>query len=75
MNGDKRKRDKSDDMRRNASGYADPTAYEAYKNIRKERGYEAHKVIKTLQNVAHLAGFEIVGRIVIRDVRTGETYK
>lgn len=74
MSDNKRKRDKSDDMRRNGSGYSDPTAYEAYKNIR-NKDYEAHKVIKTLQNVAHLAGFEIVGRVTIRDVRTGETYK
>ena len=57
----------------NAEGYHDPTAYEAIKNIEKdERDILARKVIKTLQNVAHLAGFDIVGKITLRDHKTGE---
>ena len=60
----------------NASGYYDPAPYEAIKNIERERDSErgklARKVIKTLQNVAHLAGFDIVGRIVLRDHKTGK---
>lgn len=59
----------------NGSGYYDPTPYKAINNIRQDREYTARKVVKTLQNVAHLAGFEIVGRISIRDTETGEEYR
>ena len=59
----------------NGSGYIDPTPYQALKNIRKDRDRMASKVIKTIQSVAHLAGFEIVGRISIRDTETGEEYR
>lgn len=65
-----------DDLSRNGSGYADPTAYKAIRNVTKEsRERLAGKVVKTLQNVAHLAGFEIVGRITLRDVQSGKDYK
>lgn len=62
-----------DDMRRNGSGYSDPTAYGAFKNISKSRKSLAYKVIRTLYNVSHLAGFEVV-EIRIRDTTTGKVY-
>ena len=63
-----------DELKRNGSGYYDPTAYKAMKNITKEEK-KVLKVIKTLQSVAHLAGFEIEGRIVLRDKETGEVWR
>lgn len=63
------------DIKYNGSGYNDPTAHKAYQNIRKSRGVIANKTIKTLQNVAHLAGFDIVGRLVLRDNQTGEEFR
>ena len=62
------------DLKRNGSGYYDPTAYKAMTNIAKEEK-RVIKVIKTLQIVAHLAGFEIEGRIVLRDKETGEVWR
>ena len=59
----------------NESGYYDPTPYEAIRNIdqeNRERDILARKVIKTIQNVAHLAGFDIVGKVTLRDNKTGE---
>ena len=59
----------------NASHCYDPTAYKAIKNVdreNKEREILAKKVIKTIQNVAHLAGFDIVGRITLKDNKTGK---
>ena len=59
----------------NASHCLDLTAYEAINNVDlelKEREKMAKKVILTIQNVAHLAGFDIVGRIVLRDHKTGK---
>ena len=60
------------DDKRNNKGYYDPTPYKAIKNIT-SRKYLAHKVIKTIYNVAHLAGFR-VEEIRIRDESTGEEY-
>lgn len=65
----------------NASGCYDPTPYQAIKNIEREerlnddRREIARKVIKTLQNVAHLAGFDIVGRITLVDNKTGKEWR
>jgi hypothetical protein len=65
----------------NASGCYDPTPYQAIKNIEREeqlndeRGILARKVIKTLQNMAHLAGFDIVGRITLLDKKTGKEWR
>ena len=67
--------------RYNGSGYYDPTPYQAIQNIEREderdnaRGILARKVIKTLQNVAHLAGFNIVGRITLVDNETGKEWR
>jgi len=66
--------DRKNDLRFNGSGYYDPTPYEAIKHI-SEREKLSGRVVRTLQNVAHLAGFEIVGRIQLRDKESGEIYK
>ena len=61
--------------RYNSSHCLDLTAYEAINNVdreNKERDELAKKVIKTIQNVAHLAGFDIVGRITLMDRKTGK---
>lgn len=63
-----------DEMSKNGSGYVDPTARDAYYNIRKDKTKLVSKLVKTLQNMTHLAGFEIVGRVKLRDVTTGEEY-
>jgi hypothetical protein len=60
----------------NASHCYDPTPFKAINNISREHDKEreilAKKVIKTIQNVAHLAGFDIVGKITLREHKTGE---
>lgn len=63
-----------EDYKRNGSGYYDPTAYKAIKNVT-ESEKNVSKVIKTLQAVAHLAGYEIEGRIVLVDKETGEIWR
>ena len=61
----------------NCEGYKDPTADEAIGHVMKEtkKNDKAAKLIKTLQSVAHLAGFDIVGRIKLREHGTGRTYE
>lgn len=69
-------------MDKNAEGYADPTAGAAYNNIRREeklRDAETMGVISRLipviKQTAELAGFEVVGRITLRDKSTGKEWK
>lgn len=69
-------------MDRNAEGYHDPTAFEACKNIIKEeraaegdRLYKIGLLIPILRDAAELAGFEIIGRIPLRDIETGKEYR
>ena len=63
----------------NDEGYNDPTAETAIGHVmneqKKRRNDQATKTIKTLQNVAHLAGFDIVGRIELREHRSGRIFK
>jgi hypothetical protein len=63
-----------DELKRNASGALDPTAEKAIKNVLSGEKRVA-KTIKTLQSVAHLAGFHIEGRIVLRDRETDEIWR
>ena len=63
----------------NDEGYSDPTAEQAIGHVmteqRKRRSDQETKTIKTLQNVAHLAGFDIVGRIELREHKSGRIYR
>ena len=61
------------DLRRNASGYVDPTAYQAIKNI--EREDEFHKLLHTIFEICELSGFRIEGRIVLVDEVTGKVWR
>lgn len=67
---------------RNAEGYNDPTTGEALDNIaREERQRESARLtviselIPILKKTAELAGFEVVGRIVLLDKETGKKYR
>lgn len=65
------------DIRKNAEGYSDPTAYEALKKIDKEKEEDErfHKLLHTLFYICELADFQIEGRIVLTDKRTGRTWR
>lgn len=70
-------------MYKNAEGYSDPTPGEAMSNIRKEqRQQEAterlaviSRLIPVMKQTAELAGFEVVGRITLKDKETGREYR
>lgn len=63
-----------DDLRKNAEGYSDPTAYEAMKNMEKE-DERFHKLLYTIFYLCDLAGFEVEGRIVFVDKKTGRIWR
>lgn len=62
------------DLRRNASGYSDPTAYEAIKNTEMD-DYRFHKLLHTIFDICELSDFKLEGRITLVDQRTGKVYK
>ena len=62
----------------NASGYPDPTAYHALEPIiREEQELEkrVHNLVNVLKFIVGWAGFEFIGRIQIRDKKTGKEFK
>lgn len=69
-------------MEKNSEGYPDPTAGAAWNNIRRgERQQEAERLtvisslIPVMKQTAELAGFEVVGRITLKDKSTGKEYR
>lgn len=61
------------DLRKNGSGYNDPTAYEAIKNNQSEIRF--YKLLHTIFHICELAGFQLEGRVILKDKRTGIIYK
>ena len=70
--GDKR------DLKYNQNGYVDPTAYEAISNVikeEKELDKKVHNLINVLKFIIDWAGFELIGRIEIRDKKTRKEFR
>lgn len=72
------------DLKRNASGYYDPTAYKAIvhadaeieKNRKKNTDEERYrKLIGCILRMCELSEFSIEGRVVLKDNRTGKIWK
>ena len=63
-----------DRARYNASGYKDLTAHDAIKAVSK-REQQVHQYIKTVKVLAESFEFEIVGRVEVRDKRSGVVYR
>lgn len=69
------------DIRKNGSGYYDPTAYKAIKSVdsgkkHKSKDLERYeKLIKLIFEVCELAGFHLESRIVVKDKKTGRIWR
>lgn len=61
--------------RKNAEGYSDPTAYEALRNIETKEDERFHKLLYAIFDICELAGFEIEGRIVLIDKKSGRVWR
>jgi len=62
----------------NSEGYPDPTAYHGEKAVRKEEQElekRAMRAVGMIKLLMEFAGFQIVGRITLRDVKTGKEFK
>ena len=61
------------ELKRNASGYIDPTAYTAIKNA---ESIERHKkLLGCIFRICELSDFYVEERLVLRDKRTGKVYR
>lgn len=65
---------RDDEIRKNASGYSDPTAYMAIKNVENE-DERFRKLLDTIFNICELSDFHLEERIVLRDKNTGKVYR
>lgn len=63
------------DLRKNASGCDDPTPYAAIKHIEEEDHIRFCKLLHTIFHVCELAGFELEGRITLKDRKTGKIWR
>ena len=64
--------------KRNSERYADPTAYQAMKNIivaEREVKKKSDNLIGAMKLLADVAGFEIVGRICLRHKESGKEFR
>ena len=61
-------------LKRNGSGYSDPTAYEAIKNMQDESD-RFHKLLDVIFNICELSGYHLEERIVVRDKKTGKVWR
>lgn len=65
--------------KRNHEGYLDLTPYEALNTGKDQADLEDAKrmdeALKAAKRTFSAAGFEVIGRITLRNVRTGKIYK
>lgn len=60
--------------KRNASGCLDLTAYDAITKIEAEEK-RFKELIRVIRYICRLAGFEIVGKVTLKNHRSGHIYK
>lgn len=63
---------------KNAEGYTDPTASAAVSQMNREENEvdkRAYDLIKVLKYIIRTSGFELVGRIQLKDTKSGREYK
>lgn len=64
------------DLKRNGSGYHDPTAYSAIMNVVRDEDYERfHELLHAIFRLCDDNGFKIEGRVVLKDLTTGKIWR
>ncbi len=64
----------ANDLKKNASGCDDPTAYAAIKNADDE-DERFHKMLHTIFYICELAGYHVEGRITFVNKKTGRVWQ
>lgn len=74
MNEEKRIEER--ELKRNGEGYADPTAYQAIKNVENDSSFKRfHALLEIIFRICTLAGFHLEERIVVKDIKTGKIWR
>lgn len=63
---------------KNSEGYMDPTASVAMKKVKRDENEQKRRLsdlMKVLKYIIRAAGFELTGRICLKDIKTGKEYK
>lgn len=66
------------ELRKNAEGYSDPTAYEGIKRVDAEKDAEHErfrKVLGCILRICEIAGYSLEEHIVLRDKTTGKIWR
>ena len=69
------------DLRKNGSGYKDPTAYQAIQNADNGSSYDRRKwalikaLLKQVNAIFGAAGLKVIGHITLKDILTGKKYR
>ena len=61
-------------LHRNSEGYYDPTPYPALRE-ETEQENRMSRLVHAVRCIIDLAGFELVGRIVLRDKKSGRMFR
>ena len=61
------------ELKKNGSGYPDPTAYGAFREMWSEERHA--KTIHAILHICELGGFKLESRIVLRDTKTGRLWE
>ena len=69
----KKKLARDDDIKKNTSGYSDPTAHQAIKNVEEDEKF--YKLLNDIFNICEWYGFHLEERIVVKDKNTGKVYR
>lgn len=64
----------ANNLRKNAEGYSDPTAYEAIKSADAD-DERFHKLLNTIFTICELSGFRLEERIVLKDTQSGKVWR
>lgn len=71
---EKKEGDKDKKLRKNGSGYSDPTAYKAIKRVDADRE-RMMKLLDLIFTISDYAGFHVEERIVLKDKKTGRVWR
>lgn len=63
-----------EDLKKNAEGYLDLTAYEAIKKADSD-AERFYKLIGCIFRICELSGFHIESRLVVKDLKTGKIWR
>lgn len=64
----------SNNLKHNASGYTDPTAFKAICESDKYP-HEVSALIKKIKYIIRMSGYELEGRITIKSKKNGKVYR